>query len=450
MAGLLARAVASRQRVPDGPQPLEVNGETVVLDPHLVSEAIARAREGSLPHNEARVVFVKTALTALTRQLAEQLRAQGNSIDDSDLRMLREDVRTASDVRVALNTAWLPLTPQKLLQDLFARGRWRAELTWDWDADERALLQRVRSAPFTVSDIPLLDEAAELLGDPVVPDAATKREAKEQRARDIENAERAIDNMGVGGIVDAKQLADGFAEFADAGTVAERAAADRTWAFGHIVVDEAQELSPMQWRLLLRRAPSRSFTIVGDIAQAAVASAAETWEHALAPIIGRGVEGERWRREELTVNYRTPSQIAAAAESMAIAHGLPVTRSVSVRESEWPIVSVPDAASAVRLALEVDGMVAVISVRERLPELLESLRAEFGDRIGLGADGLASEITVLSTHEAKGLEFDSVVVVDPAAIVAESERGASALYVAMTRPTQRLVFVTSGSLPAGL
>ncbi len=450
MAALIARAVASRQRVPEGPQPLEVNGETVILEPDTVATAIAKARESGRPHNEARVVFVKTALAALTRRLAGQLRDQGNSIDDSDLALLREDLRTAGDVRIALNTAWLPLTPRKLLQDLYARPHWLAELAPDWSEEERNLLRRDRAAPFTVSDIPLLDEAAELLGDVPQQDAAVRRAAKQQRKRDIENAEQAIANMGVGGIVDAKRLAAGFAEFADAGTTAERAAADRTWAYGHIVVDEAQELSPMQWRLLLRRGPSRSFTIVGDIAQAAAASAAETWEHALAPLIGRGAAGDRWRHEELTVNYRTPAQIAAAAESMAIAHGLPVTRSVSVRESAWPIESVPDAASAVRLALEVEGTVAVIAVHDRLPGLLASLVALFGDRVGLGAESLASEVTVLSPQEAKGLEFDSVVIVDPAAIVAETERGAAALYVAMTRPTQRLLFAESRERPAGL
>ncbi|HEU4849201.1 MAG TPA: ATP-binding domain-containing protein, partial [Terrimesophilobacter sp.] len=446
MAPLLARAVASRQRVPEAPQPIEVNGETVMLEPELVASAIAKARETGRPYNEARLVFVKTALDALTRRLAAQLRDQGNTIDDSDLPMLREDLRTASDARIALNTAWLPLTPQKLLRDLYARPHWLAELTPDWSAEDRHRLQRERSAPFTISDIPLLDEAAELLGETVVQDVAAKRAAKQQRKRDLENAEQAIANMGVGGMVDARSLAEGFAEFADAGTTAERAASDRTWAYGHIVVDEAQELSPMQWRLLLRRGPSRSFTIVGDIAQAAAASAAETWEHAIAPIIGRGAEGERWRREELTVNYRTPAQIAAAAESMAIAHGLPVTRSVSVRESEWPIEVVPDALAATCLALEVDGTVAVVAAADRLAELHRSLGAEFGDRVGLGAEGLASDVTVLSAQEAKGLEFDSVVIVDPAAIVAESERGAAALYVAMTRPTQRLV-LAEGGLP---
>jgi DNA helicase IV len=452
MAEVIARAVRSRQRVPAQPQQLDVNGESLTLEPQLVSSAMTRARESGKPYNEARVVFVKAALTALTRQLVAQLGDQGNSIDESDQALLREDIRTSSDVRVALNTAWLPLTPQKLLQDLYARPYWLAELTPGWSAEERELLRRERSEPFTVSDVPLLDEAAELLGEVVLRDAAVRREAKLQRKRDVENAEQAIANMGVGGIVNAESLAAGFAEFADAGTTAERAAADRAWAYGHIVVDEAQELSPMQWRLLMRKSPSRSFTIVGDIAQAAAADAAETWEHALEPLIGNSAEGERWRREELTVNYRTPSQIAAAAESMAIAHGLPVTRSTSVRESEWPIEVMTDAVTAVRRdrEIEANGTLAVIAVHRSVATLHAELSAAFGDDVGLGADGLRAPITVLSAQEAKGLEFDSVVIVDPSAIVADTERGAAALYVAMTRPTQRLTLVSSGPLPAGL
>lgn len=450
MVSVIARAVESRMRVPAGPQPLDINGEIVILEPEVVARAIHRARESGKTYNEARIVFAKNAIASITRILVAQLRAQGNSIDDSDEAMLREDVRSSEDARIALNTAWLPLTPQKLLQDLYARPQWLESLTPDWSAADRALLFRERTGAFTVSDIALLDEAAELLGHVEVDNAAVRREEKLQQKRDIENAEQAIENMGVSGIVSAEKLAAGFADYADNGTTAERAAADRTWAYGHIVVDEAQELSPMQWRVLLRKAPSRSFTIVGDIAQAAAASASETWQHALAPLIGAREEGDRWRREELTVNYRTPSQIAAAAETMAIAHGLPVTRSVSVRESEWPIESVPDTETGVRRALETEGTVAVIAAKDRLEALHNSLAESFRDRISFGSESLSADVTVLSAQEAKGLEFDSVVIVDPAAIIAESERGAAALYVAMTRPTQRLILAESESLPAGM
>jgi DNA helicase IV len=451
MADLVARAVRSRQRVPAEQQVLDINGDSLTLDPQLIQSAMHRARETGKPYNEARVVFVKSALAQLTRQWAAQLKDAGNSIDESDHPMLREDLRSAEDVRVALNTAWLPLTPEKLLQDLYARPQWLAELTPEWSDDERALLRRDRDAPLTISDVPLLDEAAEHLGEYDVVDAAQKREEKQQRKRDIENAELAIENMQVGGMVNAKSLADNFAEIGDRGTTAERAAADRSWTYGHIVVDEAQELSPMQWRMLLRRGPLRSFTIVGDIAQAASSSASPSWRVALEPLVGDSAEGERWRLEELTVNYRTPSQIAAAAESMAVAHGLPVTPSRSVRESEWPIAIESDVIAAVRRdrAIDESGTLAVIVPPAVVSPLFERVSEEFGALAGLGADGLVRPIVVLSPQEAKGLEFDSVVIVDPAAI-ASTERGAAGLYVAMTRPTQRLTLVSDGQLPDGI
>jgi DNA helicase IV len=451
MAELVARAVRSRQRIPAEQQVLDINGDSLTLDPQLIQSAMHRARETGKPYNEARVVFVKSALAQLTRQWAAQLKDAGNSIDESDHPMLKEDLRSAEDVRVALNTAWLPLTPEKLLQDLYARPQWLAELTPDWSDEQRALLRRDRDAPFTTSDVPLLDEAAEHLGEYDVVDAAQKREEKQQRKRDIENAERAIENMQVGGMVNAKSLADNFAEIGDRGTTAERAAADRSWTYGHIVVDEAQELSPMQWRMLLRRGPLRSFTIVGDIAQAASSSASPSWRVALEPLVGNSAEGDRWRLEELTVNYRTPSQIAAAAESMAVAHGLPVTPSRSVRESEWPIAIETDVLAAVRAdrAIDENGTLAVIVPPEAVSSLFERVSGEFGALAGLGADGLVRPIVVLSPQEAKGLEFDSVVIVDPAAIAA-TERGAAGLYVAMTRPTQRLTLVSDGVLPDGI
>jgi DNA helicase IV len=451
MADLIARAVRSRQRIPAGPQQLVVNGDRLTLHPQLVENAIHRARATGKPHNEARVTFVKSALGALSREWLAQLKAQGRSMDDTDLPMLREDLRLADDVRVALNTAWLPLTPEKLLQDLYARPQWLARLTPRWTPEQRALLLRPRDAEFTIADIPLLDEAAEYLGEYNVVDAARKRELKEQRKRDVENAEAAISNMEVKGLVNAKALADNFAELGDRATTSERAALDRSWTYGHVVIDEAQELSPMQWRLVLRRGPLRSFTIVGDIAQAASAAAATSWRDALKPILDSSPEAERWRLEELTVNYRTPSQIARVAETVAIAHELPITPSRAVRASQWPVETVTDAAEAVRLdrALGAGGTLAVIVVDAAIDALHDTLSAEFGSVVGLGAAGLTQEIALLTPQDAKGLEFDAVIVVDPSAIVAASERGAGALYVAMTRPTQRLYLVSDGPLPAG-
>ena len=449
MADLIARAVQSRQRTPAAAQVLVVNGDRIVLQPELVAQAIARARGTGKTHNEARVTFVKTAISALSRVWLEQLQKQGRSMDDTDLPMLREDLRLADDVRVALNTAWLPLTPQKLLQDLYARPQWLEELTPRWRFAQRKLLARPRDAEFTIADIPLLDEAAELLGEYNAIDQAKKRALKEQRKRDVENAETAIENMRVKGLVNAKDLAARAGELDERATTSERAARDRSWTYGHVVIDEAQELSPMQWRLVLRRGPRRSFTIVGDIAQAASAAASASWKEALQPVLEGSPEADRWRLEELTVNYRTPSQIATAAETVALSHGLSITPSRTVRSSEWPVDTVADAAVAVRRdrALGAGGTLAVIVVDAGLDALESTLRAEFGDLLGVGALGLSREIALLTPRDAKGLEFDAVVVVDPAAILAASERGAGALYVAMTRATQRLYLV--GEAPLG-
>jgi DNA helicase IV len=453
MASLISRAVRARQVVPTRSQVVDVNGELLTIEPTLIQQAMQRAWDGRKPHNIARVAFNKAALAALARQLADQLRSHGNTIEDSDQAWLREDLRTSHDVRVALNTAWLPLSPQKLIQDLYARPNWLASLTPRWNPSKRALLLRARDAPFTVSDIPLLDEAAELLGEVDAAADASRREQKQQRKRDLENAQAAIENMQVEGLVDARTLAEGFEASVERGTTAELAALDRTWAYGHVVVDEAQELSPMQWRLLTRRNPLKSFTIVGDIAQASAAAGATSWAEALEPHVGTA-----WRLEELTVNYRTPAQISAVAESMALAHGVGITRSRAVRESPWPveIVRTDDIRSAVvdtvnsDRAIDDRGTIAVIVSQSLASAVFEALESSVGPLVGRGAAGLTRSIAVVTPQESKGLEFDSVIVVEPPLIVAEIARGAAALYVAMTRPTQRLYLVTTGDLPTGI
>ena len=453
MAQLIARAVRSRQVVPTEPQVVDVNGELLTIPPQLIHSAMQRAWASKKPHNVARVTFNMAALSALARLLGDQLKSHGNTIEESDQAWLREDLRTAHDVKVALNTAWLPLTPQKLLQDLYARPQWLAALTPDWTPARRAILLRGREAPFTVSDVPLLDEAAELLGEAERSGDAEKRERKQQRKRDIENAEAAIRNMDVEGLVSAETLADGFEAAVDRGTTAELAAADRTWTYGHVVVDEAQELSPMQWRLLMRRNPLKSFTIVGDVAQASAAAGTQSWAGALQPHVG-----DNWRLEELTVNYRTPAQIADVAESMALAHGVNITRSRAVRHSDWPveIAEASDLADEVVAtvlrdrAIDDRGTLAVIVSESLLATVYPALATEFGGEVGRGTVGLSRAIAVMTPQESKGLEFDAVVVVEPQRIVEEIARGAAALYVAMTRPTQRLHIVAAEAIPAGI
>jgi DNA helicase IV len=451
MASLVRRAVRSRQKVPTETQVLDINGERIAIHPDVIRSAMQRAWETRKPHNLARITFNKAALASITRLLVEQLRASGTTIDDADLGYLREDVRTAHDVRVALNTAWLPLSAERFLEDLYARPHWLAELTPRWTPEKRALLRRERGVAFTVADVPLLDEAAEQLGEFDPTAGAGDRELAAQRARDVENAEAAIRNMGVEGLVDARSLAAGFEAAERRGTTAELAAADRSWVYGHVVVDEAQELSPMQWRMLIRRAPHKSFTVVGDIAQASSPGAASSWRQAMEPF------GEGWRLEELTVNYRTPAQISRQAESMARANGLVVTPSSAVREGDSPVLvhRVADLARGVVDSVAEDreisreGTLAVIAPDAVVDAVQAALVERFGDLVGRDERGLSRAVAVLTPDVAKGLEFDVVIIVEPAAFLTV-DRGVSALYVAMTRATQRVHVVAGEPLPAGL
>lgn len=460
MAALLGRAVRARQAPPVAPQTIMVNGDRLEVPVELVAGAVRRAQQSRKPHNVARVAFVKDALSQLTLLWEDLLRSNGSTVYDEDRRLLREDLRTAADVRVLLNTAWLPLTPQKLLADLYARPDWLRSLTPGWSERDRKLLGRSRDAPLTVSDVPLLDEAAELLGEADAVGDAQRREAKQQRKRDIENAEQAIRNMDVEGMVSAETLAAGFAESAHRLTTAERAGSDRSWTYGHVVVDEAQELSPMQWRLLRRRAPLRSFTIVGDIAQSASTRLAADWSTVLA-----GLAAD-FRVEQLTVNYRTPRRIADLADAVAREYGLPITPAESVRDSEWPVFrhSVPghswslpaepaaadvlhNLVAATLAAVREDrqiaatGTVAVIAPASLLDAVHQGLSGALPEPVGAGSEGLTERVTVLTPRTAKGLEFDTAIVVAPSRIVAEEPRGPAALYVSLTRPTQRLHLV---------
>ena len=457
MAAIVANAVSNRMRVPAQNRILEVDGRKLTLTPRQVRRARERARATGKPYNEARVTFVKILLRELTEQMTELVEA-GNIGNNADRSYLAEDVRTARDVRIALNLCWMPMTPEKLISDLFSKPEVLEFCTPNLTPAQRALLQRPADAPWTESDVPLLDEAAELLGelDPAAGRGLAQQE--HDRARDLANAKQTLVNMQVAGVdplMSAEELAEQNREQETRQTAAERATSDRTWAFGHIVVDEAQELSPMQWRLLVRRCPLKSFTIVGDIAQTSSVAGANSWQGALAPMFG-----DRWTLEELTVNYRTPSQIAEAAVRMANAAGLVVSAPKAVREGRWaPIIDEVGPGEVVSRLVEVlpeelgaldGGLLAVIADGDLLPEATAALRAAYGRRIGSGAGSYEQDIVVISPREAKGLEFDGVVVLEPSVMLNHEHGKVGDLYVAMTRATQRLRLIAAQPLPAGI
>lgn len=461
MVQVIANAVANRQRLPHQDVRLDVEGTKLLLTVRQVRRARDKARASGKTHNEARLIFVKILLRELTDQLREHIEASGAG-NTADRSYLAEDVRSSRDVRIMLNLCWMPMTAQKLVREMFGKSEILAAVAPMFTAQQRAQLARPMNSAWTEADIPLLDEAAELLGDFDVSGGRTEAAEAQQRERDLANAQKAILNMnqqledsGVDGMLTAEQLADFNVVEGQSLTSAERALGDRSWAFGHVVVDEAQELSAMQWRLLVRRCPVKSFTIVGDIAQTSSAAGAPSWKAALEPNFA-----QRWSLEELTVNYRTPSQIAEAAVRMANDAGQIVSAPKAVRDGQWdPIIDRVGDGETISTAVAVldeelaaisGGLLAVIVPASMLPETTTALREVYGRRVGHGAGSLDQDIVVLSPHDAKGLEFDGVVILEPTQMLADADGRVGDLYVAMTRPTQRLRLISSSPLPEGI
>lgn len=446
---IVERAVRQRQRAPERATTVSIDGRTIVIRPNDVRSAINHARRGHRPHNQARVTFVRDMLGRLAEQYVSQL---AWSVAPDERGEIVEELRTTREIRIALNLAWMPLTPQGLIAGLLSKPARLEAAAPELSAHERAALLRPADASWTEADVPLLDEAAELLGEDDQAQRAQARQDAAQRTQELDYARQVLEHSGAG-LVSAELLADRFASSGPALTTAERAAADRTWTYGHVVVDEAQELSPMAWRMVLRRVPTRSLTVVGDVAQTSTAAGTRRWATTFDRILAGG-----WRLAELTVNYRTPASVARTAERVGHAAGLPLTATTSARDVEDALVTQQvdpaDLAGAVAaqataaLAAVRDasgaGRVAVIAPPDHVATLAAVLPEAGVTRTG--APDLDAPMTLMTPTQSKGLEFDAVVLVEPAAVL---KGGAGDLYVAMTRPTQALRVVHTQPLPAG-
>ncbi|MFD3731085.1 HelD family protein [Streptomyces sp. NPDC058632] len=458
LADVLAEVVRSRQALPDPVITIEHDREILMLDDGLVRVARERTRAAKLPHNASREYFEGHILNALTDMVAERIGTDpydgSNLLDPSDITQIRDELAENPDVWSAVDRLWPRITPQRLIADFLAAPE---EFL---PAEDAAAIRRPVTRHWTVDDVPLLDEAAELLGED---DRLVRERADRERQTQIAYAQGVLDVsyasrtfefddkedddpessevLSAHDIIDAERFAERHEE-EDHRSAAERAAADRTWAFGHIIVDEAQELSPMAWRLLMRRSPTRSMTLVGDPAQTAEAAGVGSWADILAPYVE-----DRWEHTRLGVNYRTPAEImdVAAAVVRAEHPGFEPpgsVRSTGVRPWARATDDLPGAvAEAVaELGGPQGGRLAVIAPRD----LHRALAARL-DGVTAGAEpDLTQEVVLLDPRQAKGLEFDSVLVVEP------GRYGTSDLYVALTRATQRLGVLHTGPLPKPL
>jgi DNA helicase IV len=465
MVRVMQQAVRDRQRVPKQDITVDADGVAIPLRREAILRARDRARSARKAHNVARKLFVTELLTELAWS---ESRVLNRPLEEEDLAEARARLWDIDGVNAALDALWPLLTPEVLLSDLLRSPQAiRAAAGAVFDHSERDRLTRSgHPSRWTVADVPLLDEAAELLGVDDSAQKAARRAAERARRADEHYAQEVLDSaivqgmefsMTVGelGILDAERLSDWNTTGGVAFSTAERAAADRTWAYGHVIIDEAQELSAMAWRMVLRRNPVRSMTVVGDVAQTGSPAGATSWKDMLTPLVGG-----RWREERLTVNYRTPSEIMTVAADVLASVSPDERPPDSVRsEGVGPkAVHVPASGLTGGVAAQAraelgelgspdGGRLAIIA-----PDaLITALAAAVPDAVpGDEPESLDSMAAILTVSQAKGLEFDRVIVADPAGILTQSENGAHDLYVAITRATHRLTVVYDGDLPASL
>jgi hypothetical protein len=406
-------AVRFYENPPATPMTVETPWSGIWLSAEDWAEAFDAAEPGT-PHNEAREAIWEELLAILIDK------------HDGDIPepLLRKSLLQNRELRAALNRAWPLIEPTDLVGDLWSVPAY-LELCAPWlSPDDVRKLQRADAQAWTVSDLPLLDAARQRLGDPQASRRQRRRDAavaaeREQMAQVIDNLiEVADDEYGVGLVTMLRGE-----DFQDA--LVNEAALPRTdpdllaGPFAHIVVDEAQELTDAEWQMLLARCPSRSFTIVGDRAQARHGFT-ESWRERLERI---GLD--QIRLASLNINYRTPAEVMAEAEPVIRAVLPDANVPASIRHGGVPVVhgSASDLSPILGawLAAHADGIAAVI---------------------GDPTFKATSRVRSLTPELAKGLEFDLVILLDPEAFGTGIE-GAVDRYVAMTRATQQLVILTS-------
>jgi DNA helicase IV len=381
LAGVLAHAVTASVQPPEDRIEGITTWGTVRLDPDAVFDAVAEVHGRGVPHNVGRAAL-RTRLVRLARQ--ELVARRGEEL--ASLEAVDASLRGDRGWQRVLDRIWPPLSASALVRrTLTNRNALRTAAAGLLDADEQALLlrsptSRVSDEPWTVDDLVLLDEAEALLAGP-------------------------------------------------------------PRAYGHVVVDEAQDLSAMGFRALARRSPDSSMTVLGDLAQATAPAAQSSWDDVVDHLGGPATA----RRADLDLGYRVPAAIVDVANRLLAeaAPGVTPCRSVRLDGNPPRFLAVDAAAGAEGLQ---DAIVAAVA----------DLAGRYASVAVIATPGLAPPAhrlpgaTVLAPPDAKGLEFDAVVVAEPAAIAGGSAQGLRLLYVALTRAVQELIVVHARPLPAAL
>lgn len=394
MAEVLRRLATARIKAPTDEQTVPIGLRSLRFAPDVVAAAITTARDNDLPLNDAKGVFTEVLLRDARRQLIDRDVAQ------EDLARILPDLRTSDGFKKLVDKVWPSLSGAQVVRSLLGSPTNRRRAVDGLLSDEdAALLQRsnakkIADEPWTAADLPLLDEANAL-------------------------------TTGGGR------------------------------RYGHVVVDEAQDLSAMALRAAGRRAAGGSMTILGDIAQATGVGAQTSWD---AVTTGLGIEAGIVRRRELTVGYRVPGPILDYANQLLTVTAPDITPSSSIRDrgagAEHHVVDeIALAGTVAELAADIGeewATVGVVAMPDRMDEVLAALAAA-----GLAAGDtrraleLDQPISVVDPPTAKGLEFDVTIVVEPDAFTS-LPNGLRLLYVALTRSVQRLLIVRSRPMPPPL
>jgi DNA helicase IV len=375
------------------------------------------AREPRTPHNESRDQIFDELVTILQDKHEEDIPDQ----------LFRKSLLQNRELVGALNSAWPLLEAPDLVADLWSVPAYLHKCAPWLDAADIRALQRRDTDAWTVSDLPLLDAARQRLGDPEA--SRRRREHEATVAADREQMDMVVEHLIASD--DSEMMVMSMLRGQDTQTLLMDESTQPSLdpdllsgPFAHIVVDEAQELTDAEWQMLLLRCPSRSFTIVGDRAQARHGFT-ESWQQRL-----ERVGFDQVGLASLTINYRTPAEVMAQAEPVIRAALPDANVPTSIRSSGIPVghgsILELDALLNGWLGEHAEGIGCVISTRA----------------VELGAFDETDRVRVLTPELSKGLEFDLVVVIDPEEF-GKGIEGAVDRYVAMTRATQRLVILTT-------
>jgi len=415
MVKVIANAVARRQRIPTATITITLeDGSSVRITADQLEQARRSVpRQGSFHAN--REPFLRKVLDFLCRDRAVQ--RQEDPSDPDFVHDILVDLVDDVNVRRTLNLMWLPTTPERIVSGLLCDAdALSAAAEGILSQDEQVRLLRSPDEPWTVDDVPLLDEAADRLG-PWVPPS---------RGAAVRDAD------------DPEELSSDDGRTRSLGTLAERAVNDRDWVYGHVVVDEAQELSRMAWHALARRCSRKSMTIVGDLNQTTHPAGARDWEEAL------GWAREKLDLHTLTVTYRITRQTAATATQWLVQSGGSAPELQPIRDGAptQDITGTIDEIAEVILECSArePGRIGVIVPDAQMDQWSIPL-SKISPRFGFGEYALDAPIAILTARDTKGLEFDEVFVIDAPTVSRQASRG-SDIYVACTRATQGLHLIT--------